>query len=105
MLRARRVTADTEFLSSADNWFRPCQFANGPDGALYVVDMYRETIEHPLSLPPLIKRHLDLTSGRERGRIYRVVGREQTPPHRPLPGERTEIEWGRHARAQQRLAS
>ena len=28
-----------EFLASKDIWFRPVQFANGPDGALYVIDM------------------------------------------------------------------
>lgn len=68
-----RVEQNTEFLRSSDNWFRPCFTLNGPDGALYIADMYRETIEHPLSLPPIIKKHLDLTSGRELGRIYRVV--------------------------------
>ena len=62
-----------EFVASTDNWFRPAQFANGPDGGLYIVDVYREVIEHPLSLPPEIKRHFDLTSGRDRGRIYRLV--------------------------------
>ena len=35
---ARRVDDRREFLTSTDNWFRPVQFANGPDGALYVVD-------------------------------------------------------------------
>jgi putative heme-binding domain-containing protein len=35
--------------------------------------MYREVIEHPLSLPPVIKKHLDLTSGRDRGRIWRIA--------------------------------
>ena len=35
--------------------------------------MYREVIEHPASLPPELKRQLDLTSGNDRGRIYRVV--------------------------------
>ena len=34
--------------------------------------MYRETIEHPESLPKVLKRQLDLSSG-NRGRIYRVV--------------------------------
>jgi putative membrane-bound dehydrogenase-like protein len=63
----------TEFLASTDNWFRPVQFANGPDGALYVADMYRETIEHPWSIPESIKRHLDLNSGNDRGRVYRIV--------------------------------
>ncbi len=43
--------------------------------------MYREVIEHPASLPPMIKKHLDLTSGRDRGRIYRIVpdGFQQPP--------------------------
>ncbi|MDB5320091.1 MAG: cytochrome c [Phycisphaerales bacterium] len=62
-----------EFVASTDTWFRPVQFANGPDGCLYVIDMYRETIEHPWSLPESLKKHLDLNSGNDRGRIYRVV--------------------------------
>jgi putative membrane-bound dehydrogenase-like protein len=72
-LVARRIDRDREFIASTDNWFRPVQFANAPDGTLYIADMYREVIEHPASLPPEIKKHLDLTSGRDRGRIYRVV--------------------------------
>ncbi|HEV7282975.1 MAG TPA: PVC-type heme-binding CxxCH protein [Pirellulaceae bacterium] len=70
---ARRVDEKREFLASTDVWFRPVDMANGPDGALYVIDMSREVIEHPASLPPLIKKHLDLTSGQEQGRIYRVI--------------------------------
>jgi putative heme-binding domain-containing protein len=35
--------------------------------------MYRETIEHPASIPDPIKAHLDLTSGKDRGRIYELV--------------------------------
>ncbi len=62
-----------EFLASTDTWFRPVQFANAPDGTLYVIDMYREVIEHPWSLPEQIKKHLDLNSGNDRGRIYRIV--------------------------------
>ena len=62
----------TEFLRSRDNWFRPTSFTTGPDGCLYITDMYREVIEHPWSLPEPIKKHLDLNSGFERGRIYRV---------------------------------
>jgi putative membrane-bound dehydrogenase-like protein len=70
---AERMDDQSEFVRSSDIWFRPVQFANGPDGALYVLDMYREVIEHPASLPPIIKKHLDLTSGRDRGRIYRII--------------------------------
>ena len=82
---AERVDKKSEFIASPDTWFRPVQFANGPDGALYVADMYRETIEHPLSLPPVLKKHLDLTSGRNRGRIYRVIPvLEKDPKWRPV---------------------
>ena len=62
-----------EFLASRDNWFRPVSMANAPDGTLYAVDMYRETIEHPWSLPPELKSKLDLNSGNDRGRIFRIV--------------------------------
>ena len=81
-LVARRATQDREFLASRDIWFRPVQFANGPDGNLYILDMYREVIEHPRSLPPVIKKHLDLTSGRDRGRLYRVVRADRTDAQR-----------------------
>ncbi len=71
--RGERLDVNDEFLRSTDIWFRPVQLGTGPDGALYVCDMYREVIEHPLSLPPVIKSQLDLNSGNDRGRIWRVV--------------------------------
>ncbi|HEX3446899.1 MAG TPA: HEAT repeat domain-containing protein, partial [Isosphaeraceae bacterium] len=71
--RAWRADRNTEFLASTDNWFRPVNFANTPDGTLLVIDMYRETIEHPHSIPEPIKKHLDLTSGNDRGRLYNLA--------------------------------
>ena len=71
--KAVRIDEESELVASTDNWFRPVQYANAPDGSLYVCDMYRETIEHPASLPPAIKKHVDLTSGRDRGRIWRLI--------------------------------
>ena len=62
-----------EFLASTDNWFRPVQIENGPSGGLYIVDFYREIIEHPWSLPPGIKEHLDLNRGNDRGRVWRII--------------------------------
>ena len=62
-----------EFIASRDVWFRPAQMANAPDGCLYICDMYREVIEHPWSLPENIKKLLDLNSGNDRGRIYRIA--------------------------------
>ncbi len=70
-----RADENVEFITSTDTWFRPANFINGPDGCLYVCDMYRETIEHPFSIPEDIKAKLDLESGSDRGRIYRL-----TPP-------------------------
>ena len=32
---------DREFLASSDNWFRPTMLKTGPDGALWIADMYR----------------------------------------------------------------
>lgn len=71
---AKRADDGREFIASTDNWFRPVNFVNAPDGTLYVLDMYRETIEHPYSIPEDIKEHLDLEGGADRGRIYRIVG-------------------------------
>lgn len=76
-----------EFLASKDTWFRPVQFANAPDGTFYVIDMYRETIEHPWSLPEPLKKHLDLNSGNDRGRIYRIVPDNFKQPKLPKLGK------------------
>jgi len=80
---ANRMDEGRELVASEDIWFRPVQFANAPDGCLQVLDMYREVIEHPASLPPEIKKHLDLTSGRDRGRLYRIAPTGWKP--RPVP--------------------
>lgn len=70
---------DREFLASTDTWFRPVAFATGPEGDLFVVDMVREFIEHPDSLPPNLKAKMDLNSGNDRGRIWRVKANSGTP--------------------------
>ena len=62
----------SEFLSSSDNWFRPTQLKTGPDGALYIADMYRLVIEHPQWIPIEWQRRLDLRAGYDKGRIWRV---------------------------------
>jgi putative membrane-bound dehydrogenase-like protein len=66
-----------EFAASRDTWVRVVNFANAPDGCLHVCDMYREVIEHPWSIPDEIKKNLDLNSGNDRGRIYRLVPDDQ----------------------------
>jgi putative membrane-bound dehydrogenase-like protein len=81
--RAERAEKDSDFLTSSDHWFRPVYTATGPDGSLYVVDMYRYVIEHPEYIPEEIQGVLDFTAGRDRGRIYRVVHGERPPGKRP----------------------
>lgn len=72
-LTAHRADKEAEFLASADNWFRPVQFANAPDGSLYVLDMYRELIEGAAFLAPQILKHMDPSAGFDKGRIYRIA--------------------------------
>ncbi len=74
---------DSEFLASADNWFRPTMLAAGPDGALWVADMYRQTIEHPEWIPLEIQKQVDLRAGSDMGRIYRVFPIGSTPRKHP----------------------
>jgi hypothetical protein len=71
---------EREFLASIDPWFRPCNFADGPDGNLYVVEMYREFIEAPSAIPDSIKKTMNFWSGDTLGRIFRIV--PKNPPHR-----------------------
>ena len=72
---------ESEFVASTDNWFRPTMLKTGPDGALYIADMYRLVIEHPEWIPDDVKHHLDLRAGHDKGRIYRVypVGSQLRP--------------------------
>ena len=72
-LTAHRADTDAEFLASTDNWFRPVQFANAPDGTLYVIDMYRELIEGAAFLAPAILKHMDTSAGSDKGRIFRIA--------------------------------
>ncbi|MBM4076401.1 MAG: hypothetical protein FJ267_12270, partial [Planctomycetes bacterium] len=80
-----------EFLTSPDSWFRPVNITNGPDGALYVVDMYRAVIEHPDWMPTELRTRKDLVDGNDRGRIWRITSIEppslQERPDEPVLGK------------------
>jgi putative membrane-bound dehydrogenase-like protein len=72
---SRRVEPGREFLASTDPAFRPVNLATGPDGALYVVDMYRELVEHPQFVPENARGAVDFRRWHNRGRIWRVAPR------------------------------
>ncbi|MBA3315163.1 MAG: c-type cytochrome [Planctomycetaceae bacterium] len=74
---------NVEFLASRDPWFRPVNLTIGPDGALYVVDMYRAVIEHPEWMPEELRTRRDLRWGDDRGRIYRVAAKDKPPGKMP----------------------
>ena len=65
----------SEFLASTDERFRPVNMYNGPDGNLYVVDMYRGVIQHISYITNYLKEHakaLNLAEPTGLGRIYKI---------------------------------
>ena len=74
-ISARQAWEDKEFLASTDEGFRPVNLYNGPDGAIYIVDMHIGLIQHYAFLSPYLKgvaqqKQLDTITGY--GRILRV---------------------------------
>jgi putative membrane-bound dehydrogenase-like protein len=86
---ARRAEDRRELLAAGDAWFRPVNFAAGPDGALYLVDYYRPVIEHPEWGAAHRHDHdhaSALFQGSDRGRIYRIGAAAGHPRPGKLPG-------------------
>ena len=82
LLLAHDPHPGTEFLASTDERFRPVHLATGPDGALYVADMYRGLIQHSAYVTPYLKEQTlarDLVLPINRGRIWRVVPKDWKP--------------------------
>ncbi len=84
VVSARRARPEVEFLTSTDPWCRLVSFADGPDGALYVNDMYRQFIEHTEWIPDELEKVINVQAGNHLGRIYRVFPKGWTykPPPR-----------------------
>jgi putative membrane-bound dehydrogenase-like protein len=70
---ASRVFEKKEFLASTDSWFRPVNMYVGPDGALYVLDYYRQIIEHPEWMADDVAKSGAIYNGVDQGRIYRIT--------------------------------
>jgi len=91
--QSRPATKGVEFLATPDDWFRPVFITQGPDGALYIVDMYRAVIEHPDFMPPELQKRPDLTLGKDKGRIWRIgPDKNNVQPPRPQLGKATTVE-------------
>ncbi len=72
MAKRPELEQSMEFLASRDPWFRPTSLRTGPDGALYVADMYRAVIEHTEWIPDDVEKLMDPRLGSDRGRIWRL---------------------------------
>ena len=74
-----------DFFASEDRWCRPVMVREGPDGAVWVADMYRAMIEHPQFLPPAGREEMlpHYRRGDDRGRLYRV-SRVEMPAYRAV---------------------
>jgi len=83
-LRASRGRDGVEFLASTDRSARFVNLEVGPDGALYLVDMHRDVIEHPEWIPNEIEKNLDLDAGKDKGRIFRIAPKGGLPRTAPV---------------------
>ena len=86
MLRAEGVYPDHEFLASTDERFRPVSLASGPDGALYIVDMYKGIIQHGPYMTPYLKKvtlERKLDKPIHMGRIWRIKTKGNERPAIP----------------------
>ncbi|CAN5370203.1 hypothetical protein BH23BAC1_BH23BAC1_31640 [soil metagenome] len=80
-----------EFLASTDERFRPVHLATGPDGALYVADMYRGLVQHGAYVTPYLKEQTitrKLVQPINYGRIWRIVPADWKPS-RPVALSKT----------------
>jgi mono/diheme cytochrome c family protein/glucose/arabinose dehydrogenase len=83
---ARNAYDQAEFLTSTDERFRPVNLYNGPNGELYVVDMYRGIIQHRIYLTTYLRNQIQergLEAPVGLGRIWRIVADRSPPARRP----------------------
>ncbi|TLD72503.1 c-type cytochrome [Phragmitibacter flavus] len=89
VLTGENVLKNREFLTSTDERFRPVQATDGPDGALYIVDMYRGIIQHAGFLTHYLIANIEdrkLAQPIDMGRIWRIVpdnGKEREAKRQP----------------------
>jgi glucose/arabinose dehydrogenase/mono/diheme cytochrome c family protein len=85
-ITATRAYEKSEFLASTDERFRPVNLKVGPDGALYVVDMYRGLLQHRIFVTSYLRQQIlsrGLESPLNLGRIYRIVSDSKPPGPKP----------------------
>lgn len=97
--RAREAYDKREFLASTDERFRPVNLTTGPDGALYVCDMYHGIIQHRVSISKYLEdqvRARGLDKPVRMGRIWRVLPEGSKRPAPPAMSRETPAHWVGH---------
>ncbi len=109
---ARHYPAEQEFLASTDERFRPVNARVGPDGALYVADMYHGIIEHVIFMVPWLSKQINarqLADGNDLGRIWRVVADgekiDRSPPQLAQAGSAGLVKTLAHPNGWHRLTA
>ena len=84
VLKLRRAPGEemSEFAATTDQWSHPMHLLHGPDGAIWIVDYYREIIEDYSAIPRHLQQQYGLYAGHDRGRIYRLTHRAAPVPPR-----------------------
>lgn len=85
-----------EFIASTDERFRPVGFTTGPDGALYIIDLYRGVLQHRISLTSYLRKQSEdrnLVNPQQLGRIYRVVPIDRAAPRVTQIPTLTSAQW------------
>ncbi|SEM43831.1 Cytochrome c, mono-and diheme variants [bacterium A37T11] len=93
-VEGKQAYAGREFLRSTDERFRPVSVYSGPDGAIYVVDMYHGIIQHKTYLTDYLKKEIkarDLNNPVSCGRIYRILPKDSKPTLTTLPHDAVKL--------------
>ena len=99
-LTSREAYNRSEFIASTDERFRPVNITTGPDGALYVCDMYHGIIEHRISVSKYLEDQVRARGlekpGFPQGRIWRIVPENAPRQPKPQMSKETPAQWVAH---------
>jgi mono/diheme cytochrome c family protein/glucose/arabinose dehydrogenase len=98
-LRAKEAYDQRDFMASTDERFRPVNLTTGPDGALYVTDLYRGVLQHRESFTTYLRTYSEergLDKPLHLGRIWRIVPDGTKPGGKPALNKETPVQWVTH---------
>jgi glucose/arabinose dehydrogenase/mono/diheme cytochrome c family protein len=99
VVTARNAYEKAEFLASRDELFRPVNLATGPEGALYIADMYHGIIQHRFFLTSYLRGQAEdrgLEKVIDKGRIWRVVPAGKPRGPKPAMSQQTSADLVKH---------